>query len=810
MASPSPSHPSSSHPPSPSSSHVQVHPPPNHPSIAESLYLPRPLTEHVLERVFAMAGGVYLVEVASRAAHVPNDQGVFASLPKHVDAVLVAGVLADTTQTPASGTSSSFFPMSDDSPAASPLPSSASASSIRSSPSDSALAGIHRRPSSSPLYAEYIPPIFEDSPENASSGQAASELPLARPLEFGLPGHDGSDDADDDDDDFVLIDSEFEVDAGELVAAESSPSTEAARAAARAAASGAVTAARAAGGMLSAAGEWMTTMYSSAVAPAVASSVSSSSAVVAAAYEAVRNPFTGAYTANEKRQMAGVLSLYAEHFPLWLRMDASFDHPHFRGVKAGDVRKAAWIKRMGSSLLRPVAEEFVTLICAYQEERLARVTGSGYPDDPTHCVLTELKAWARDSLSHMAPGDETHQVLRARTRYLNGLLESRLFPPGRTSRTSMAQLLLSLVSLLEERVLPVLEAHAAKAAAREHLTALGRHASAFLHRLVLYLFYIVRDTPAPRNVAVAHLLGAVEAPAELAAALSTASGEALALLLAAPLDRLGEGSVTVPRQTLLAATAGRGGRGADVLATSTLTPGGDTSALGRMPVLGDSPASSSSDSLSSALALAAASEVLALPARTSPTEFVATCSARHAAQAGIELGVAHPFREDAVMHALAFVHVTAQELALLAHLFARAQALTGAGGELLLYGLARDQLERLLDAALQLVAAMGVHLETLNTHTRAYSRRMVRERISDKASLAWRQNYDEVAHVRPLLQSSLDSFADVVGTMRAALASYNLSSQLSRAQSAAAAFVAQAESFVHDTSVLIESAVSPM
>ena len=513
-----------------------------------------------------------------------------------------------------------------------------------------------------------------------------------------------------------------------------------------------------------------------------------SAALVASVYSAVRNPFSSAYTAREMEQAEGVRRVYADVLgdpPSMLGVSAG-GIPGFAGVGERDLLRSSYLRRMGNSRLRMPAEELVSLACAYESERRSRLTGGGYADDPTHAVLAEIKAWARDVLSRMDVDDPSSlDDVGSRIRYLTALLHSGLFPAGASSKTSMERVLLNMATVLETHAVPVITAAVAAASAREDLASVTRHIHSFLGRIVQYLFYVVRDSPgALENVGMAHLMGVLDHSGDLGRALATGSGQALSLLLASP-----------PVQAVLDP---RGGRG----------PGTGTGTGTGTGLLMSSVSGQGASSSSSALVVGGGGgdEVVApgLPVRTPPVEFVVLLSARHAKTSGSGLGIVEGLVQEDVLDAMSQVHVCAQELALLALLFTRAGSVAGAGGELLLYGLAREEMEALVSAGERLVdtviECLGVVEGAAKGHHSALVNRRVKAGLGDAA---WRRHYSEIPHMSELVHSSLESMKEVMARMRGRADGFDVAVAVEDAKVEVAEFVGWSRDFVRDQ-MLIE------
>jgi len=261
--------------------------------------------------------------------------------------------------------------------------------------------------------------------------------------------------------------------------------------------------------------------------------LSGTATAVKSAYTFVRNPLSNNYTPLEQTQMRAIHGIYrnaiSEELPYELKIDAEYLRPANK-VAVEDLGKSSWLRTLGDGHMAPLAEDLITGICAYQEERYHRKYWQGYLDDPTNLFLDELKRWLVSFLSKTPLDENALKKIQRRVHYLTDILAADIFQPGSASQTTMKMVLVNTRKGLEEQALPVVRQELLNSSARDHIDALIKHTRLTLHHTVLYLFYVLRSSPeVPNNCT----LDSIRTPATkpLQIALATGSGVTLRALV---------------------------------------------------------------------------------------------------------------------------------------------------------------------------------------------------------------------------------------------------------------------------------------
>ncbi|CAK4068553.1 unnamed protein product [Aphanomyces euteiches] len=253
------------------------------------------------------------------------------------------------------------------------------------------------------------------------------------------------------------------------------------------------------------------------------------------------NPWGNVYSSQELEQMTFVHRVYLESFgietkdlPNVLQMNETFTSPLYTPKKM-DFDEHTFMRQMQGvvGLLRQPAEEIISSICGYQQERSERFQiGTAFMNDPRTLLLEEMKIWAMTRLAGAACTTESiEKEVEMRKNYLTKLQYGGgdLFKPGMAERTLMTTLK-DVREILEMRILPMIACERAQASAKEHLTVVeSRGTDALIHG-VQFLFNIFRNTPnAPADCTITNLQS--QQHAAMKEAMNTKSGQMLLLLL---------------------------------------------------------------------------------------------------------------------------------------------------------------------------------------------------------------------------------------------------------------------------------------
>ncbi|TMW66254.1 hypothetical protein Poli38472_004019 [Pythium oligandrum] len=254
------------------------------------------------------------------------------------------------------------------------------------------------------------------------------------------------------------------------------------------------------------------------------------------------NPFSTSYSSLETDQMHYIRKAYCEamevgeeDLPAQLKMDDSF-YPLYK-PSVSDFDEHTFMRKMRDvvGLLRNPAEAIISSICAYQRERHERLTFGGYLNDPRTLLLEEFKDWAMRTL---APASCTTESIlnevRRRHSYVLRLQHGQqgLFQAGSGER-SLLGTLKDVRNVIENRILPTIEAERAHSSAREQLHTLEARGTDGLMHGVQFLFYVLRNTPnTPGDCTITNLQS--QQHAGMKDAMQSKSGQMLQLLLTTP------------------------------------------------------------------------------------------------------------------------------------------------------------------------------------------------------------------------------------------------------------------------------------
>jgi len=206
------------------------------------------------------------------------------------------------------------------------------------------------------------------------------------------------------------------------------------------------------------------------------------------------------YKASEVKKMGKIVACWVQVFP-----EDQYPVPDYFLLKDGSPKYAATedsilrsqiVNKHVKGRLAGDAEELITRILNYQQERRQRgMFRRGRWDDPTMLVLEELKNWAAVRLFNFKCDSPELDEVKRRISYVDALSrDGNIFKSSNKSQVTMRSVLRTIKSVLEEIVVPHINAEIATSSAREHLDRLEVSARLALNHVSLFLFYVLRNT----------------------------------------------------------------------------------------------------------------------------------------------------------------------------------------------------------------------------------------------------------------------------------------------------------------------------
>jgi hypothetical protein len=212
------------------------------------------------------------------------------------------------------------------------------------------------------------------------------------------------------------------------------------------------------------------------------------------------------YSAFEKKQMRFVLHCFQvtgsqlncidplrQQCIAQLAMDDHFKRPQHLVNDDVTFHYPYWSQRFKHQFLTAAAKDMVKNICAYQEEREQRfIFRRGYTDDPTNLVCELLKNWCVE-LSDYNPTETNLSNVQYMLRCIKKLQDPEIFPQGYFSQQTFLALLNQCQKLLAQRVLPQMQAEILQVTARDILMQFKVAADNMINAGMNYLYFILRD-----------------------------------------------------------------------------------------------------------------------------------------------------------------------------------------------------------------------------------------------------------------------------------------------------------------------------
>lgn len=165
-----------------------------------------------------------------------------------------------------------------------------------------------------------------------------------------------------------------------------------------------------------------------------------------------------------------------------------------------NIQSSDWRRNLNNrSIIYNKIRDMISLICEYQSRRAGRVFGSGRGYDPTNLALEELKVWLH-SLSLAEISENVLKIVEARRNYLLAISAKDVFKASNNSLTRVATIN-QIRQRLDNDIIPLLKLEISRQSAREHFTNLRQDVGLIIDDVISFIFHIFRNTPnSPQNI----------------------------------------------------------------------------------------------------------------------------------------------------------------------------------------------------------------------------------------------------------------------------------------------------------------------
>lgn len=480
----------------------------------------------------------------------------------------------------------------------------------------------------------------------------------------------------------------------------------------------------------------------------------------------LRFPGSKSYTDEELNQIEGIQRYYTQdvHTELheFLQLEEDGKKPRYSATLT-DLERQMFQSRIGTGLLAMECENILVNILQYQTSRQNRdLFRSGYLNDPRNLLCELLKHFVVETLSHAEVNPELLITVDKWTTFIHHLTMSSVFKPNSKFDETMEALLVALRNSFRYQVRPALNKHLATSSAREHLHWFIQSAKRVLSHGTQFLYFVLRNSvDTPKNCTIPNIqIG--HKPLDVV--LSSGSGRLLqAMVLSAPFQKVFPigyvpGGLSPVAEQLLRANIQTFGTHED--GRVTIPP-----ILAQIAFLEQQQKDARNKKRPSVPAVNQ-QEIQKSMTEVLPTQFLR----------GIESGISKPFREKpAVLDEFVKLHELFIRIASLIQLLEQAYSLAGEGGDLLVYGVTRKNVARLVVDYTLLSNAVRESIYIIEKHADGLYQHLVRENVQAKS--VWKFNYMQVSSISMLLNEDLEKCHEAAYRVRQQATQYSLTMQ---------------------------------
>lgn len=160
-----------------------------------------------------------------------------------------------------------------------------------------------------------------------------------------------------------------------------------------------------------------------------------------------------------------------------------------------DVPANTYHAKLDQSEIKVALEDMISYICQYQHERVSRsnLFARGKDFDPTNMFCAEFIDWIIKLSSKSIESEKTQKAIESRIRYLKILEESSVFKPSVYASTRI-KLFKDLKNCLIDRTLPVVEFAISRKSSREVIRDIKTQVSDLIKKNITFLYHCFRDS----------------------------------------------------------------------------------------------------------------------------------------------------------------------------------------------------------------------------------------------------------------------------------------------------------------------------
>ncbi|MBX9587088.1 MAG: hypothetical protein K2X50_07490 [Gammaproteobacteria bacterium] len=445
------------------------------------------------------------------------------------------------------------------------------------------------------------------------------------------------------------------------------------------------------------------------------------------------------YTENEKNRMRSVHRCWHnampdEGLPDFLKMNAEFTLST-HNIDEIHTQKGTWIADIKEhGLLQTESDAMIGHLCAYMVIRWKRKFGkNGNTNDPYNLVCYQLLTWLTNTLSRAPCSESTLKMVKKYCDYLNNLLNSGAFKPGRHNKKTMRSTLIRVKNILAGRVTLAIKREIANTSAREHLETLQNYSKIILSNGFRFLYHIFNST---ENTPPPNITRFRRRESDYEPICSTSIGMLLTTLADTP-----EFSSFFLEEHQKKGTLA-------VNSYDTINNTGQARKLSlRATQLSSNPFLDKSNNPCIPRALMQSQKI---------SDFLNPTTIPKQNSKAINTGIYKPIQlNPQLLEAYMEMHTILIELAKVFMGCDEAKALAGIGGDLLVYGISNDQINRLMDTLTKLCTRLLECQKTLVTICDQIYEPLTHEnKTSEAANINWVKNYEKIASLQRKLEQA--------------------------------------------------------
>lgn len=181
--------------------------------------------------------------------------------------------------------------------------------------------------------------------------------------------------------------------------------------------------------------------------------------------------------------------------PEFFKMDDKGRFPlvyHKQGFKP-EKDLLVWLRRLATNNLRQYIEEMLGYIIEYQADRDSRIFSGEFNYDPTNLFFEELKSWLVE-LSKASVIDETVlKVVNARIKYLSYINDKMVFNINEAVNPTRSQVILHVRDILKNSVVVSIELEISRTSSREYFRSLKIDLEMIIRSAIEFLLFGFRE-----------------------------------------------------------------------------------------------------------------------------------------------------------------------------------------------------------------------------------------------------------------------------------------------------------------------------